>query len=410
MASQSTPRRYFDNAATSFPKPPGVARAVADYFEHVHASAGRGAYREALDSQRILENCRAAVRTLFRCGPQDHVIFGLNGTDALNLAIKSVLRPGDHVVTTVMDHNSVLRPLSALEAQLGVRWTAVPVDPETTRLDPAELHRAIRPETRLVIVNHASNVTGVLQPIEAVADICAARRVLLLVDAAQSAGHVPLDFGALRIDLLACPGHKGLLGPLGTGLLLIRAGVEGHMRTVREGGTGSESEHPTQPDSLPDRFEAGSHNAPGVAGLLAAVQWILEHGLEALRAHELDLCTRMAAGLESIPGLRWYGPRDPQQRVGVFSVRLEGVDPPLLSALLESRYQVLTRSGLHCAPLAHRTIGTLDAGGTTRFSVGPFTTAADVDAALDALREIARENSIAALSSPANPRACSVSP
>jgi len=410
MALQSAPRRYFDNAATSFPKPPEVVQAVTDYFERIHASAGRGAYREALDSQRILENCRAAVRTLFRCGPRDHVIFGLNGTDALNLAIKSVLRSGDHVVTTVMDHNSVLRPLSALEAQIGVRWTAVPVDPQTTRLDPAELRGAIQPETRLVIVNHASNVTGVLQPIEAVADICAARRVLLLVDAAQSAGHAPVDFGSLPIDLLACPGHKGLLGPLGTGLLLIRAGVEEHMRTVREGGTGSESEHPTQPDSLPDRFEAGSHNAPGVAGLLAAVQWIFHRGLDALRAHELDLCDRMAAGLDSIPGLRWYGPRDPQQRVGVFSVRLEGVDPLLLSAVLESRYQILTRSGLHCAPLAHRTIGTLNAGGTTRLSFGPFTTAADLDAALVALREIARESSISTPSCSASPRPCSVSP
>jgi cysteine desulfurase family protein len=383
-------RCYLDNAATSFPKPPALAQAVQDYFVHVHASAGRGAYREALACQRILDECRGALRSLFRCQPADHVIFTFNGTDALNLAIKGIVRPNGHVVTTVMDHNSVLRPLSALQEHHGVTWTAVPVARDTTRLDPAELEAALRPETCLVVANHASNVTGVLQPLEPIAELCRRRGVLLLVDAAQSAGHVPIDFGRLGLDLLACPGHKGLLGPLGTGVLLIRAGVEHQMRTFREGGTGSDSERPIQPPAPPDRFEAGSHNAVGLAGLRAAVRWLNERGVEALRDHELTLCRRMAERLEEVAGLRWYGPRTAEDRVGVFSVRCAGLEPSEVSALLESDYGVLTRSGLHCAPLAHRTLGTLDAGGTTRLSTGPFTTVADVDAATDALAALAR--------------------
>jgi cysteine desulfurase family protein len=381
-------RLYFDNSATSHPKPPDVADAVMDYLRNVHASAGRGAYREALNSEQILEQCRAAVHRVFSCGPGDHVIFTLNGTDALNLAIKSVVRPGDHVVTTPMDHNSVLRPLSALQQQHGVRWSVVDVDDET-RLRPDDVAAALRPETRLVAINHASNVTGALQPIAPIARLCQERGVLLLVDAAQSAGHVPIDLGALPIDLLACPGHKGLLGPLGTGILLIKAGVEHQMQTVREGGTGSRSESATQPEQLPDRFEAGSHNAVGLAGLLAAIRWILDQNITALRRHELAICSRFTRALPEIGGLKWFGPRDESQRVGVFSIRMDELEPAELSALLESRYNILSRSGLHCAPLAHRRIQTLEAGGTTRLSTGPFTTEDEVDAVLAALAEIA---------------------
>lgn len=280
MAQSSDTRRYLDNAATSHPKPSVVAEAVQDHFERVHASAGRAAYREAVESGRTLEACRDALRKLFGCRPGDHVIFTLNGTDALNLAIKGVVRPRDHVLTTCLDHNSVLRPLSALAERDGVRWTALEVDPVTTRLDPDAVADALRPETRLVALSHASNVTGVVQPLKEVAEICRSRGVLLLLDAAQSAGHPLLDFGRIPIGLLACPGHKGLLGPQGTGVLIIREGVERDMLTIREGGTGMESESPTQPETLPDRFEPGTHNALGLAGLLASVRWILERGLE----------------------------------------------------------------------------------------------------------------------------------
>lgn len=385
MSAAVGTRRYFDNAATSHPKPPGVAEAVQDYFAHVYASAGRGAYREAAASGEMLTQCRSALRAILGAGRGDHVIFTLNGTDALNLAIKSIVRPGDHVVTTCMDHNSVLRPLSALEEQAGVRRTVVAADPKTTRVAADAMAAALRPETRLVVLNHASNVTGVLQPVAEIAERCARRGVLLLVDAAQSAGHVPIDFAGLGVDLLAAPGHKGLLGPLGTGVLLIRDGVQQQMRTVREGGTGSESEQPRQPDALPDRFEAGSHNAPGIAGWLAALRWIAERGVAALREHETRLCEVFAAGLARVPGLTWYGPREPADRVGVFSVRVNGLSPHEVAALLEARDGLLTRAGLHCAPLAHETIGTLAAGGTTRFSFGPFIREPDVECALAAL-------------------------
>jgi cysteine desulfurase/selenocysteine lyase len=385
----SETRRYFDNAATSHPKPPGVLAAVQHYFAHVHASAGRGAYREAVASEQILRRCRDAIRRLFGGRDDDHVIFTLNGTDALNLAIKGLVRPGDHVVTTAMDHNSVLRPLSAMAERDGVTWTAVKPDPVTTRVTVDDVAAALRPNTRLVALNHASNVTGVLQPLDAIAALCRERGVRLLVDAAQSAGHVPIDFGATPIDLLACPGHKGLLGPLGTGLLLIRGGVEHALRTTREGGTGSVSESAAQPESLPDRFEAGSHNAVGIAGLLAGVEWIAGQGVAKLRRHEEEICGRMMAQLNAISGLRWFGPRAIDQRVAVFSVRISGIEPVELSAVLDSQFGVLSRSGLHCAPLAHQTIGTLDRGGTTRLSAGPFLTAEDVDAATAALRSAA---------------------
>lgn len=388
--SASARRLYFDNAATSHPKPPAVLAAVIDYHERIHASAGRGAYREAIAAQRVLTRCRQAVQQLFNCNPGDQVIFTLNGTDALNLALKSVVRPADHVITTVMDHNSVLRPLSALAAAAGVNWTAIPADPQTTLVDPTDIVQAITPQTRLVAVSHASNVTGALQPIETIADICQQHGVLFLVDAAQSAGHVPINLRETPIDMLACPGHKGLLGPLGTGVLVLRKDVEKQMRTVREGGTGSASERPVQPDELPDRFEAGSHNAPGIAGLLAGLEWLLEQGVHTLHTQEQARCQRLMKRLDATPGLAWFGPRDVRQRVGVFSLRMAHLAPEEVSALLDAEYGILSRSGLHCAPLAHRTIGTLERGGTTRLSLGPFTTDADIDAVAAALQEIAR--------------------
>jgi cysteine desulfurase family protein len=383
-------RRYWDNAATTFPKPPGVTAAVCAYLEEIGASAGRGAYREASASRQVLDDCRDAVRAVLRARPADHVIFTLNGTDGLNLGIKALVRPGEHVVTTAMDHNSVLRPLAALAEQWGVQHTIVAADPQTTLINPADVVAALRPDTRLVVISHASNVTGALQPIAEIGAACRARGVWVFVDAAQSAGHVPLSFADLPIDLLAAPGHKGLLGPLGTGVLLIRAGVEEHMRTVREGGTGSESERPVQPAQLPDRFEAGSHNAVGLAGLLAALRWLKGQTVERLHAAEQRHTARLLAGWSGCRGLTVFGPRDPAQRVGVFSVRLAGYDPQELSALLEQRFGLLTRGGLHCAPLAHRTIGTDRDGGTTRFALGPFLTDDDVDAAVAALVELSR--------------------
>ncbi len=386
-----TPQRriYLDNAATSFPKPPGVAQAVQHYLTQIGASAGRGAYREAVESGRILARLREKLRTLFAAGPDDAVIFTLNGTDALNTAIRGLIRPGDHVVTTAMDHNSVLRPLVGMQQRDRIEVTIVEPPDASTRIAAEQIAAALRPQTRAVVFNHASNVTGVLQPLADVAELCRRRGVLLIVDAAQSAGHVPIDFSALGLAALAMPGHKGLLGPLGTGVLILRADLIEQTVPLREGGTGSVSEEPRQPDFAPDKFESGSHNAVGLAGLLAAVEWIEQQTLAALRRHELELCHQMLERLGEIPGLRLFGPRDPQQRVGVFSVRIDGFEPHELSALLESQFGILTRSGLHCAPLAHRAIGTLETGGTTRLSFGPFVTANDIEHTAKALRSLA---------------------
>lgn len=382
-------RLYFDNAATSFPKPPGVLEAVTRYISEIGASAGRGAYREASESRKILDRTREAVRRLFNCEGQDEVLFAFNGTDANNIALKGLLEDGDHVLTTVMDHNSILRPLSALHEQRGVKWNAIEVDPQTTLLDPDAIRRNLTPKTRLVVVNHASNVTGAIQPIADVARICREHGVLCMVDAAQSAGHLPIDFSALGVDVLTTPGHKGLMGPLGTGLLVLRSELAAEMTTYREGGTGSESEFPVQPTTTPDKFESGSHNGPGIAGLLAALEWILDRGIAAMRAHEVALVERMMGGLSAIAGVTSYGPQRAADRVGVFSVRVEGCEPHEVSAMLETNFGVLTRSGLYCAPLAHRAIGTDKLGGATRLSMGAMTSEADVDIALSGLAAIA---------------------
>ncbi|MEO1130619.1 MAG: aminotransferase class V-fold PLP-dependent enzyme [Planctomycetota bacterium] len=401
-------RVYFDNAATSFPKPPEVLRAMTDYATRLGASPGRGAYAEAREAGALMHRCRERISRLIGGESPEHVVFTLNTSDALNLAIRGLARPGDHIVTTEMDHNSVLRPLNALIERSGITQTRVPVDPETGVVNPDDVRSAIRRDTRLVAVVHASNVTGSLQPVGEIGRICRDIGVPLLVDAAQSVGHMPLDVQELAIDLLAVPGHKGLLGPLGTGALYIRPGLERSMQTVREGGTGSVSELDVQPETMPDRFEPGSHNAIGIIGLSEGVQYLLERGIDAIAEHERGLTSQFIEGLhtgggehhaEMLPGLRLLGPQGVAQRTGVFAVTVDGLPPGALSDLLEERYGVLTRSGLHCAPLAHRTFGCApeqvaspEFVGATRFSIGPFLTLQDVKFATDALAEICEQH------------------
>lgn len=381
-----------DNAATSFPKPPGVLQAMARFARELGASPGRGAYAEAREAGRLLFQCRQRLNTLIHGEDPTHIIFTLNTTDALNLAIRGLVRPGDHVVTTWMDHNSVLRPYNALSQQIQLKQTRVQCDPRTGLVDPGDIRRAIRPQTRLIAAVHGSNVSGTLQPIAAIGRIAREHHIPFLVDAAQTLGHVPLDVQRDGIDLLAFPGHKGLLGPLGTGGLYIRPGIERRLHTCREGGTGSVSESDTQPDFLPDRFEPGSHNAIGIVGLSEAVQWILDQTVDQLWRHEQDLIRVMIDGLSEtgqMPGLTYLGPQGVRDRCGVFSVRIEGFDNPQeLSNLLEREYGILTRSGIHCAPLAHQTLGTYAGGGATRFSFGPFLTKQDVKYACDALGQV----------------------
>jgi cysteine desulfurase family protein len=395
-----SPRRlYLDNAATSFPKPRAVGEAMTRYASELGASAGRGAYREALETGDLIHQCRRLLHTLFNGEKPEHFVFTLNCTEALNLAIKGLIDPRatarSHAICTAIDHNSILRPLEAMDQAGWVEQTRVAIDTRTGLVDPEDIRRAIRRNTKLIALTHVSNVTGTIQPIREIGQIARQRGIPFIVDAAQSAGHLPIDVQADQIDLLAAPGHKGLLGPLGTGFLYIRPGLERVLRPLVEGGTGSVSEEPRQPEFLPDRFESGSHNAIGIIGLSEGVKWILDQGIEKLAAHEMDLVRTFIDGISDIEGLRSYGPGGVKHRTGVFSVRAEGFDPQELSAVLEANDGILTRSGVHCAPLAHETIGTLALGGTTRFSFGPFLSKQDVKFATDALAQIAANRAVA---------------
>ncbi len=385
-------RIYLDNAATSYPKPPAVTQAMVNYATRVGASAGRGAYAEAIESGEVIQTCRERIARLINVSNPEHIIMTLNCSDGLNLAIHGLLNPEDHAIATWMDHNSILRPLNELKERIGLNVDFVPTASDGI-VDPNDIRKAIRPNTKLIAVLHGSNVTGTVEPISEIAKIAKEHEVLILVDAAQTIGHWPIDVQRDGVDFLAAPGHKGLLGPLGTGFLYIRPGMEKILRPHKQGGTGSRSEIMTQPEIMPDKYEPGSHNAIGIAGLSEGVAYVLERNVRAIRAHDRDLCERFMAGLETIEGLEWFGPRDADKRVGVFSVRLRGFSPLELSGALESEFGVLTRSGLHCAPLAHKTIGTLDIGGTTRFSFGPFVTPEDIDHTLNALKSLASRHS-----------------
>jgi len=396
-------RLYLDNAATSFPKPAAVLEAMNRYATELGASPGRGAYAEAREAGELMQRCRERINTLIHGEQPNHVIFTLNTSDALNLAIRGVVmarqdKPAKpHVVTSDLDHNSVLRPLNALEAQGLCTQTRVPCDPRTGLVDPDAIRRAITTNTCLVAVVHGSNVSGTMQPIAAIGRACREMAVPLAVDAAQTCGHYPIDVQRDCIDLLAAPGHKGLLGPLGTGFLYIRPGVEKIMTTVREGGTGSKSELDTQPDFMPDRFETGSHNAIGIIGLSEGVAWLLDQTIEKLWSHEQDLCKTMIDGLSDIPGLTYIGPQGIKDRCGVFSLRSENFDDPVaLANTLENDFGILTRAGIHCAPHAHRTFDTHRRGGTTRMSFGPFVSKQDVKYACDALSQVCEKAAVKA--------------
>jgi selenocysteine lyase/cysteine desulfurase len=392
-----------------------------------NGASGRGAYAEARAAGRLIRQCRERIARLVNLADPDHVVFGYNTSDGLNLGVKGAMSHARasrgpavplHIVTTAMEHNSILRPLNALRAadpHLDV--TFVPADAGGF-VDPADIAKAIRPgQTVLVCLNHASNVTGAVQDLEAIGDLCArhgagsgrAEGLLFLVDGAQSLGHWPVDMEAAHIDLLAFPGHKGLLGPTGTGGLCIHPGVEQRLSTIREGGTGTSSEDLAHPQTLPDKYESGSHNTVGIVGLSEGVAWLLDKGIAACRAHEVQLMTRFLAELQpdssgrctAAPGLRLLGPTTTDRRVGVFTFIHDELTAQEMAAMLEASYGILTRAGLHCAPLAHESLGTspnsLDAqenhrSGGLRLSFGPFLQPEDIDYACAALAAICRDS------------------
>lgn len=377
---------YFDNAATSWPKPPAVTGSLAAYQRTVGASAGRGAYPRAQASGEILSGCRRAVADLVHASSPERVIFTLNCSDALNLALHGLpWKRGDRALVTPFEHNSVLRPLHALRARLGIGIDVMPVNAEG-RVIPSRLAKVLRPRTRLLAAVHASNVTGVIQPVGAIGAFARRRGIPFLVDAAQSAGALPLDMTALKIDLLAFPGHKALLGPLGTGVLVVGKDVD--LAPLRQGGTGSLSEQEWQPSDYPDRLETGSHNAPGLLGLWEGIRFLSRRGgPAAIRRHETALLAQFLEGVRAIPALRLFGPRSLEHRAPVVSLLWANEDPRRTAARLWASGRLMVRAGLHCAPWAHRTIGTFPAG-TFRFSFGPFLTARDIDRALSVLRRL----------------------
>ena len=359
-----------------------MAKAVADAILRA-GNPGRSGHALSIRSARDLFVARERLAELFGIADSSRFVFSENATVALNQAIKGVLRPGDHVVTTSVEHNSVMRPLRRME-EAGVRVTVVPTRDDGVT-EARDVIAAFRKATRLVAMVHASNVSGALQPVDAVVAAARRRGILTLIDAAQTAGAVPIDLSSLPVDLLASSGHKGLLGPQGTGFLFVREGVP--IVPLIDGGTGSRSESDRQPEFFPDALESGTQNSVGAAGLAVSLAWILRKGVATIRRREVVLVDLLLHGLSRIPGVTVYGPADPACRGSAVSFRVEGMDPADVGARLEKRSGVLVRAGLHCSPNGHRALGTFPAG-TVRVSPGPFTTHAEIATFLSALRKI----------------------
>jgi cysteine desulfurase family protein len=379
---------YFDNAATSFPKPRQVVDAIGHFLTHVSGSAGRSGHHLSVEAGRTVYSAREALAELLHVDDPLRIVFGHNVTEALNLALKGLLRPGNHVITSSVEHNSVMRPLRVLERH-GVKLTVVCCSKDGT-LDPRDVERAIGPATRLIVLNHASNVIGTLLPVREVSRIARKSGLLLLVDAAQTAGCYPIDVDADGIDLLAFTGHKGLLGPTGTGGLVIGPRVPlDEFEPLMEGGTGSRSELEEQPDFLPDKFEGGTANAAGLAGLAAGVRFVLERGVTVVREHERRLTELLINGLASTASAMVYGPQDASRQTATVSFNLAGLECSETALRLDDEFGILCRPGLHCSPATHRTIGTFPAG-TVRFSLGVFNTEEEVARAVEAIRILSR--------------------
>jgi len=374
---------YLDNAATSFPKPKQVIDAVAHYLNEIGGNPGRAAHAPAREAGRVIDRTRRSLAKLLGNVEPSRILCTPSTTVALNLAFKGLLQADDHVVTTSMEHNSVMRPLRGLQ-KLGISHSQIPCSPRG-ELDPADISPLIRPQTRLIALIHGSNVTGNLMPLSEVGRIAREHGILLLVDAAQTMGRIPIDPQESNIDLLAGPGHKGLLGPMGTGFLYVRPGLE--LEPLWEGGTGTYSESMEQPETWPERFESGTLNAPGLAGLAAGIAEVQKLGLEAIAAHEQSLIESLAAGLSQLPGIILYGSPDKSSCTGTLSFNVQELDCSEVAHILDTAYAIAVRSGLHCAPAAHRTINTFPHG-TVRASVGPYNTQEDIHTLVHALSEI----------------------
>ncbi len=376
---------YLDNAATSFPKPEGVAKAMVRYINEVGAPLNRSVYGRAQEAELVTLSLREQLKRFFRFPEKaTHVILTPGNTYGLNFLLKGYLHPGDHVIVSGMEHNAVMRPLLQMQE---VTFDRLPADPEGF-IDPNDIPGLIRPSTKLIVMAHGSNVSGSVQDAETIGQIAAQYGIPFALDGAQTAGHFPLEFQRFRLSALSVPGHKGLLGPSGIGALLLTEEMAGKPTPLVAGGTGSASDSEYLPAFLPDRFESGTLNLPGIYGWDAAMSFISARGIDSLRAHETELTKRFLDGIRDIPRVKLCGPKDLENRVGVLSLDFLDRDNAAVTYELEQRYGILTRCGLHCAPAAHKSLGTFPKG-TVRFSLGYANTAADVDAAVAAIRALA---------------------
>lgn len=378
---------YLDNAASSCPKPPGVIEAVEECLRDYCANPGRGAHKTAVAAARVIYQARQRAARFLGVKDSSNLIFTMNATDSLNLALYGLLQPGDHVVSSIVEHNAVLRPLRVL-ADSGVDVFLAGSD-SAGRIDPGDIISALKPQTRLVALGHASNVTGAVQPIEEIAALLKEREVPLLVDAAQSAGTLHLDMEKIPVAMLACTGHKSLMGPQGIGMLFISPGIE--LRSMRQGGTGTRSEEPQDALPRPDRYESGTLNTPGIAGLGAGIGYLCEAGLDKLFSHKNGLTGRLHQGLADIGEVDVYGPDLGELRGPLVSFNIGAMPPSEVAAILDRDYDIASRAGLHCAPGAHEVMGTRGRG-AVRLSVGPFNSENDISATIKAVAEIAKRH------------------
>jgi len=378
---------YLDYAATSWPKPPQVGQAMVEFMERAGGNPGRSGHRLSIAAGRVMLETREALAQLFNAPDPLRIVLSPNVTYALNLALYGLLAPGDRVVTTGIEHNSVMRPLRTLQAS-GVDVVVVPCRLDGS-IDLEAMAKALAPGTTLVVVNHASNVMGTIAPVARIATWAHEAGALFLVDAAQTAGVLPIDVQAMGVDVLAFTGHKGLLGPTGTGGMAIAPSVSPErFRAVFTGGTGSRSQEELPPEVFPDRLEPGTPNSVGIAGLGAAVQFLLERGVQTVREREVALTERLVSGLQQVSGVQVFGPARASDRTATVSIRVRGLNVSEVGWRLDETYGILTRVGLHCSPAAHRTLGTFPEG-TVRLSAGFDTTEAEIDATIRALGEIA---------------------
>lgn len=381
---------YLDNAATAWPKPDSVYQFMIDNYRRLGVNPGRSGFDLAIEAGNIVEDLRLRL-TKFFGGDEDapeRLCFGYNATDALNLIIQGTLSPGDHVVTTNLEHNSVIRPINHLVRDAGVEATFVPFD-HRGFVDPDEIKAAIRRNTKLVIVNHGSNVLGTVQPVAEIGKICRERDIIFAIDSSQTAGVIPIDMKEMNIDVLAFTGHKALMGCTGIGGLCVRKGIE--IRQTRSGGTGVNSAHPYHLEEYPFRMEFGTPNMVGIASLMAGQDWIDDTGIENIRAHEIRLARKLVKGFREIDGVIVYCCNQMDNHLSTVTVNVEGMDAGNVGIMLDAEHNIATRTGLHCAPLVHKQIGTLELHGSVRFSIGAFNTDQHMNAAIEAMVEIAKQ-------------------